>query len=150
MEAILNSMWPIIIILAILISLLISGIVYRAKHQERMVKTEVTLPSCYSVNGMYNILIHGLLPEKENVFYETYFYWLRFSPDGHVFIRRQFNGKNICWERFDQEGKSLGLVKKAEVQRMEENGEAFTATALQQEPDGRITAISIVFEKDYE
>ncbi len=148
MEAILNSMWPIIIILAILISLLISGIVYRAKHPERMVKTEVTLPACYSVNGMYNILIHGLLPEKENVEYEPYFFWLFFSSDGHVFIRRQFNGRNICWEEFDQNGESLGLVKKAEIRRMEETGDIFQATALHEEADGRITAISVIFENN--
>lgn len=146
MESFANSMWPLIVILVVLITLVILGMFQRSRNQERMTKTEILLPACYSVNGMYNILIHGRLPEKENVFYETYFFWLRFSPDGHVFIRRQFNGRNICWERFDQNGRSLGLVKKAGIQQMEEAGEIFRATALQQEPDGRIKAISVIFE----
>ena len=147
MEQVVNSMWPLVAILVILIGLLVSGIIHHQKHPERMVKTEILLPTCYTVNSMCNILIHGLLPEKENVEYESYFFWLFFSLDGDVYIRRQFNGRNICWERFGQNGESLGLVKKAEIRRMEEAGEIFQATALQQEPDGRITAISVIFEK---
>lgn len=143
------TFWPLLVILIVLISLLLWRMFHPRKHPERIVKRDVLLPACYAVNSMYDITINGQQPDTPDVVYESYFFWLRFSPDGHVFIRRERQG-HICWERFDQNGKSLGLVKKAEIQRMEASGEIFKATAFHEEADGRITAISVIFEEAYE
>lgn len=111
------------------------------------VTREIWLSPCYSLNGMNTLLVNGRLLEKENVLYEDYFFWLRFSPEGDIFVRREWLD-HICWERFGQNGESLGLVKKSEIRRMEEAGEILRANYIAKQSN-RIAAVVVDF-KDYD
>lgn len=144
-----TTFWPMLVIIIALAFLLVVIFIRSKKPYQVPVTREIWLPSCYSLNKMNTLLVKGLLLEKENVLYEDYFFWLRFSPEGDIFVRREWLG-HICWERFGQEGESLGLVKKAEIRRMEEAGEILRANYIAKRGD-RIAAVVVDFKNyDYE
>ncbi len=141
------TFWPMLAIILVLAFLLVVIFIRSKKPYQVPVTREIWLSPCYSLNKMNTLLVKGLLLEKENVLYEDYFFWLRFSPEGDIFVRREWLG-HICWERFGQNGESLGLVKKSEIQRMEISGEILRANYIAKQGD-RIAAVVVDF-KDYD
>ena len=141
------TFWPMLVIIITLAFLLVIIFIRSKKPYQVPVTREIWLSPCYSLNKMNTLLVKGLLLEKENVLYEDYFFWLRFSPEGDIFVRREWLG-HICWERFGQNGESLGLVKKSEIQRMEISGEILRANYIAKQGD-RIAAVVVDF-KDYD
>ena len=143
------TFWPMLAIILVLAFLLVVIFIRSKKPAQVPVMREIWLPPCYSVNNMNTLLVNGLLLEKENVLYEDYFFWLRFSPEGEIFVRREWLG-HICWEKFNSNGESLGLVKKAEIQKLEEAGEILRASYMAQKGN-RIAAVIVDFKDcDYE
>lgn len=137
------TIWPFAITIVILG---ICSIIYRYRSnlgkppEEFPTKTEVPLSSCFTLSSQYYLRINGLLPERDNVQYENFIYRALFSRQGDVFLRRQFNGRNICWEKFSPNGKSLGLRKKSEVQNLLDEGALGRVLSFIIEPEnGQVT-----------
>ncbi len=80
--------------------------------------TNVKLNPCYSLNKLKHLNINGLLPENENVCYETFIYDILFSAAGDVYLKREFMKRYTCWEHFSPTGESLGLVKKGKTTKL--------------------------------